>query len=230
LDIRLTLLDGFELTCGGKPVPLPRSSQRVVAFLALHDRPLLRLYVAGVLWLDSSEERSCANLRSALWRLRGPKTQIVEASATHVRLGREVVVDVRSLVSAARALLDPKVLDEELAPDGTTLEGDLLPDWYEDWVEEERERLLQLRVHALESLADRLARAGRYGQAVEAGLAAIRADPLRESAHRALIRVHLAEGNPGAALRHYRAFQARMEDELGLAPSPRMEELVRGIA
>ena len=230
MDIRLTLLDGFELMCGGKPLPLPRSSQRLVAFLALHDRPLLRLYVAGVLWLDSSEERSCANLRSALWRLRGPKTQIVEASTTHVRLGREVVVDVRSLVSAARCLLDPETLAEELAIDGETLEGDLLPDWYDEWVEEERERLRQLRAHALESLADRLAQAGRYGQAVEAGLAAIRADPLRESAHRALIRVHLAEGNPGEAVRHYRAFQARIKRELGLAPSPRMEDLVRGLA
>ena len=48
---RLSLLGGFELVCAGSPVRLQMSAQRLVAFLALQDRPLLRLYIAGVLWL-----------------------------------------------------------------------------------------------------------------------------------------------------------------------------------
>ncbi len=106
MDVRLTLLDGFELRHGDERVSLPLGSQRLVAFLALHDRPLLRVHVAGVLWLDASEERSCANLRSALWRLRRPDCEIVDATTTHVGLSHEVVVDVRELVTAARRLLD----------------------------------------------------------------------------------------------------------------------------
>ena len=46
--------------------------------------------------------------------------------------------------------------------------------------------------------AERLAEAGRFGEATEAGLASIRDDPLRESARRALIAAHLAEGKPAA--------------------------------
>src|SRR5690349_7756311 len=104
--VLVQLLDGFKLSCNGTNVPLPLASQRLVAFLALHGRPLLRLYVAGSLWLDAGEERSCANLRSALCRLRRPGRGVIEASATHVGLARTVVVDVNELVAAARRILD----------------------------------------------------------------------------------------------------------------------------
>src|SRR6266849_6300812 len=38
----LSLLHGFELSYGGQQVFIPRSSQRLLAFVALHDRPLQR--------------------------------------------------------------------------------------------------------------------------------------------------------------------------------------------
>ena len=80
---------------------------------------------------------------------------------------------------------------------------DLLPDWNEDWVLIERERFRQARLHALEALCDRFSEAGRMMPAIQAGLAAVTADPFRESAHRALIRTHLREGNRSEALRQY---------------------------
>src|SRR5204863_6867755 len=80
------------------------------------------------------------------------------------------------------------------------LSSDLLPDWYEDWVVIEAEDWRQLRLHALEALAVKLTTTGRFGDAIEAARAAIKADPLRESAYATLIRVHLAEGNQSEAL------------------------------
>src|SRR5215471_6958330 len=68
----LVLMKGFELTHGGRRVSLPLSAQRLVALLALNERPLPRLYVAGTLWIDSTEEHSNGSLRSALWRLHRP--------------------------------------------------------------------------------------------------------------------------------------------------------------
>jgi DNA-binding SARP family transcriptional activator len=200
------------------------SSQRLVAFLALHNRPLLRVYVAGSLWIDASEQRSHANLRSALWRLRQTRRRIVEATPSHLSLGPGVEVDVHRVLALTRGLLrDPETptgLDQELT-------GDLLPDWYDDWLDVERERLRQLRLHALEAVAERLLADRRYGEAVEAALAALETDPLRESAHRLLVKVYLAEGNWGEALRQYRVFCGRLRDELGLRPSGQMEALVR---
>ncbi len=71
-----------------------------------------------------------------------------------------------------------------------------------------------------------LTEARRYGEAAQAGIAAIAAEPLRESAHRALIRVHLAEANPCEALRQYRLFSQMLRDQLGLEPSAQLRELV----
>jgi DNA-binding SARP family transcriptional activator len=107
---------------------------------------------------------------------------------------------------------------------------ELLPGWYDDWVLVERERHRQLSLHALESLCEHLTACGRYGAAVLAGLAAVDREPLRESAHRALIRVHLAEGNAGEAIRRYRLYEGIAARDLGVGPSPMMRSLLRGIA
>ena len=217
---RLSLLGGFELSCAGHDVAVSRSGQRLLALLALQARPLERLWVAGTLWIDATEERAGASLRSALWRLPQPGgTAMVEASTTHRRLAGDVAVDVDEL--AARAERD----DPDLEP--SVLARDLLPDWYEDWVVLERERLRQLRLHALEALCRRLTQAGRFGAAVQAGLAAVAGEPLRESAHRTLIQAHLAEGNPGEAVRQYHLYRRLLAGELAIEPSAAIRELVR---
>ncbi|HEX8689657.1 MAG TPA: BTAD domain-containing putative transcriptional regulator [Solirubrobacterales bacterium] len=227
-EVEVELFDGFRMRTGAKRVELPLSAQRVLAFLALQRRPVQRLYVAGTLWTDSSEERSLGNLRSALWRLRRPAPSIVDASGGLLELGGDVAVDIRALNGKAQDILDRRV---QSPPGGidSLLHGDLLPDWYDDWVVLERERLRHLRLHALESLCEQLAAAGRHWEAIEAGLAAVRADPLRESAHRALIQADLAEGNAAEAVRHYREFRALLKRDLGLAPSPLLRELVAGL-
>jgi DNA-binding SARP family transcriptional activator len=228
---QLSLLGGFELRCAGREVAVSRSGQRLVALLALQGRPLERLWVAGTLWLDAPEERAGASLRSALWRLPHPGgATVIEASATHLRLACDVDVDVHQLAARAERLEFPSAdLDLDLTP--SALARDLLPDWYEDWVVLERERFRQLRLHALEALCAHLTRAGRFGAAVQAGLAAVAGEPLRESAHRSLIQVHLAAGNPGEAVRQYRVYRRLLADELALEPSAAIrgmvEQLVR---
>jgi DNA-binding SARP family transcriptional activator len=112
----------------------------------------------------------------------------------------------------------------ELAP--AALARDLLPDWYDDWVVLERERFRQLRLHALEALCRRLTEAGRFGAAVQAGLAAVAGEPLRESAHRILIQAHLAEGNPGEAVRQYHLYRRLLAGELAIEPSATIRGMV----
>jgi DNA-binding SARP family transcriptional activator len=206
-------------------VELPLAAQRLVALLALQRRPVQRIYVAGVLWTDSSETRSLANLRSTLWRLRRPACAVVYACGTVLQLPSEVNVDVDDVSQLARRVLRRRAACSEGEIE-MLLDGELLPDWYEDWVMMERERLRHLRLHALESLCDQLAEAGHFWSAIEVGLAAVRADPLRESAHRALIRAHLAEGNACEAVRHYRDFCRLLRRELGLSPSPLLQGVV----
>jgi DNA-binding SARP family transcriptional activator len=203
------------------------SAQRVAAFLALHDRPLLRSYVAGSLWLDTTEDRAHANLRSALWRLHRCSRDLVVARGHQLLLGPEVDVDLREAEALARRALGDGAADLlELAP--TRLIDDLLPDWYDDWVLIEREQFRHLRLRALDVLCERLTGAGRLGDALEVGLYALAGEPLRESTHRAVIRVHLADGNTGEAIRQYLICR-RLLAELGVRPSRQIEELMRGV-
>jgi DNA-binding SARP family transcriptional activator len=226
----LVLLGGFQLICDGELVALPLGAQRLLAFLGLHPQPLHRTYVAGCLWPDSTEARSSASLRSTLWRLRQPRLTLVVATNSHLDLARHLAVDVREVVTRVRRLTDPSMPcpPEELDP--RALAGELLPDWSaDDWVLLERERLRQLCLHGLEALCQRLAAVGQFGEAVEAGLAAVQSEPLRESANRALISVHLAEGNQWEALRQYHRYRELLRNELGIEPSSRITRLIVGL-
>jgi DNA-binding SARP family transcriptional activator len=108
----------------------------------------------------------------------------------------------------------------------SSLSMELLPGWYDDWVIFERDRLRQLRLHALEALTEELIVQGLYARAIETALETIRLEPLRESAHRLAMRIHLEENNVVEAMRHYRAFRDLLREELGIEPSADLQMLL----
>jgi DNA-binding SARP family transcriptional activator len=223
------LLRGFSLVVDREAVGISWSGQRLTAFLALQDRPLTRSHVAGVLWPDTTDLKASANLRSSLWRVQRTCRHVIEASVQQLALGRHVVVDIREAEMRAYQLLEPGVPcgDTLTTAIRSDLSHDLLPDWYDDdWVIVERERYHQLRLCALEAMCERLTSTGRYGEAVDAGLAAIRAEPLRESAHEVLIKAHLAIGNRCEAIRQYSRCRHLLMSELGLEPSDGLRQLL----
>jgi len=224
--VTLTMLGHFKLLWRGQPIPLPASIERVVAYVALHHGPATRSNVAGTLWLDVPEDRAMANLRSALWRLRRPGVRVIEPVGEQLALAQDVAVDLHDLSAAARGLRDGILPSDPSRLDRLTMGGELLGDWYDDWVLVEREHFRQLRLQALERISLDLAAAGQFARAVEAALGAVATEPLRESAHRALILVHLAQGNRSEAIRQYCIYRRLMREELDLGPSSKMEELV----
>jgi DNA-binding SARP family transcriptional activator len=227
--VHLGLLGGFRLRIEAQEVPLPMNAQRLVGFLAIHDQPLLRTYVGGSLWGRSTEQRAAGSLRSALWRLRHPTYTLVALSSDHIALSPTVAVDLREGEALAHKVLDASQdLDDVAELNEEVLSADLLPDWTEDWVLMERERYHQLRLRALETLCERLTEKGRFGQAVQAGIAAVAGEPLRESARRVLIEAHLAAHNVAAAHREYDQFRQLIHDELGLEPSSDLRAMVEG--
>lgn len=224
-QLQVQLLGGFRTSRDGTETRLPSCTWRLVAFLALTARPVERAHVASTLWLDKSEARAQANLRSCLWRLRQAEPEVVGGTPTHLHLGPLVQVDVHDLMRFARALADEDEVDLD-APEADALRWELLPDWYDDFVELEREHFRQIRFHALEMLALRLHRAGRTARALDIALTTLAAAPLRESAHRLVISLHLAEGNIAEAVRQYRSLCSLLARELGVDPSPALRRLV----
>jgi DNA-binding SARP family transcriptional activator len=224
--VRLGLLNTFEVVCDEVPVQLPNVAQRLAAFVALHERPVQREYVAGMLWPDTPDQRSAANLRSTLWRVQTRARGLLEVSSGCVRLAPGVRVDLRVAERIAHRVLAPPP-NRDPPCDLGMFAGDLLPDWYhDDWVVLERERFRQLRLLALDALCERYTRAGRRGEALEAGLLSLAGEPLRESAHRALIRLHLADGNAVEALRQYRLCRRLLREQLGIEPTQQMRDLI----
>src|SRR6202165_6018040 len=104
--VRLSLLGGFGLARAGHSIPLPVTAQRVVVFLALHQRPLQRVYVSGMLWPNSTEDRAGASLRSALWRLHRLAIDIVGATGDRVWLAPAGGGELTSVGAPARQLID----------------------------------------------------------------------------------------------------------------------------
>jgi DNA-binding SARP family transcriptional activator len=230
LTPRLSLLGGFSLHVGYDRVHLSPAPQRLLALLALHGSALRRGYVAGQLWGNSTEARASGCLRSALWKLRVDGLRVISADGDSLTLSPDVDVDVRQVTDLAWAVVAGSFGEETFALLEPGFSAELLPGWHEDWVAGARERHRQLSLHALELLCEHLTRTGRHGAAVLAGLAAVDREPLRESAHRALIRAHLAEGNTAEAIRRYRQYEAIAARDLGVAPSAMMRSLLGDIA
>jgi DNA-binding SARP family transcriptional activator len=217
----LSLLGGFNLVVDGKSVPMRIHAQRVLAYLSLVQparRAHLRTGLAERLWGGVPAERSHASLRTALWRIRQADPRLVRASRDIVRLDDAVEVDVRSSIAQAGRLLAADALEPRDAEIGS-LRGDLLPGWDEDWLLLERERIRQVQIHALEALARRLCVLGRHLESIEAAFAAIAGEPLRESAHAALIDTFLAEGNVAQAHHQLDHYAGLVWAEFGIRPS-----------
>jgi DNA-binding SARP family transcriptional activator len=229
--LKVSLQRHFEVSSDGMPLDVPHSSQRLVAFLAVNGGPVPRELVAAQLWSEATGDRAGAALRTALWRLGSSAARgLVVAAGGRLALGPGADVDFRATAQLAWAILHGR--DRAAAVGDVAalrVAGDLLPDWYDDWVIVERERFRQLRIDALEVLCVALSDAGEYAAATEAGLAALAAEPLREQSHRVLIAAHLAAGNPGEALRQYRILQELLERELGVAASPATDQLIASL-
>lgn len=213
------LFAGPYVTVGPERRDVPEGSKQLLAFVAMRRRRVERRQAAGLLWPLGDEERAAGNLRSALWRLRRAGIDVLVADKWSLVLDPDVLVDLHAMEQWATRLIEghPSVADLAVPPSVADA-LDLLPGFYDDWALIERERIRQRILHALEALSERLAGAGRFADAIEAAMLATSAEPLRESAHRTLIKAHVAEGNLTEARRIFLAYRALLQRELGVVP------------
>ncbi len=222
--LALSMLPTFELTLDGVSVALPSRAQRLIALLAIDDRPLCRTVVAARLWPDVVNARANASLRATLWSLPRSLPPVVQVDGNSLLLDPAIQLDLTEGRRLANAIVDGSYVHQ---PEGgeSHLHDDLLPAWADEWLVIEREGFRQLRLHALDELCVLHARAGRFARAVAAGLASVCSDPTRESAHRALITAHLLEGNRMEAIRQYHSYLEMAKAEMGIGPSDHLQRL-----
>ncbi len=229
---RLQLLGSYEVSAPDLPAVVSTpGTQRLVVLLALRERMVSRSAIAGALWPDASIELAAVRLRAALARLDPAARSAVEVVAGGIRLDASCLVDYRDARAEAETLIEPD--DDAVRRTASETRAsialmclELLPDSYDEWVLEEAEDWRLLRAAALEALTASLSADDRPHLAMRAARAAIRNEPLRETAQAALIRLHLVAGNQHEALRVYERFAVALHEALQVSPSPLLRALV----
>jgi DNA-binding SARP family transcriptional activator len=231
--IRVRLLGEFAIEREGRPTALTGLNplaQSVLAVLALRaGRAVGADELADGLWPSGDEERSRANLRVLVSRVRAAlgDPALVRGGRPGYRLDPAVEVDIDIFERAAdegrAALADgqpdraARRFDEALA----LYRGDLVViDGDDRWAVGRRERVRERRRSALEDLGESLVRLGRPREAIAPLEQIIADDPLREGAYRGLMRAHYAAGEQSEALRAYERCRRALDDELGVDPLP----------
>lgn len=224
-DVRIRILGAFAIWSDGAFTHLPAPAQRLAALLAMRGEPTARGSAAGTLWPEVDHDHALANLRTALWRLRRASPGLVHLTQAHLNLDALAAVDLHRSRSLAERILRGELPMREAHGSAVDLSADLLPDLDDEWLVFERERFRDLRIHALERLSEQLSAIGEHADAVQCGLLAVEGEPLRESAHRALMRAYIAEENRASALQQFQVLERRLDSELQVGPSIATMEL-----
>jgi predicted ATPase/DNA-binding SARP family transcriptional activator len=205
---------------------LPKTLPLWAYLLLNRAEPVPRDSLAYALWPNVPESKARANLRRHLYELRRalpPHPQDVpwllrQADTLQWNPAVEFWLDVAEF---ERLSASPHHLAKAAALYG----DDLLPNVYEDWISFDRERLRNQYLFNLSQLICQSRARGDYSQAVVYAQKILSLDPLREDAVRELISLHYGGGDRAGALRVYRHFARRLQEELGVTPMPETEAL-----
>jgi DNA-binding SARP family transcriptional activator len=216
---RVTVLGSFSVTAHGESVPLEAEARRVVAYLAVHRRPQRRTALAADLWPGVPAASAAALLAESL---AGAGALLAEDAGDvdgSVELDPAVEVDLDEAMTLVRALAElpghPDSVPADLPAAAALLSADVLPAWADAWLAVERERFRQIRLNALEELSSALTAAGRFTDAVTTARVAVRTNPSREGARRALIEAHLAQGEIAEAVAEYDEYLELLRSSVG---------------
>ena len=97
-------------------------------------------------------------------------------------------------------------------------QGHLVPSCYDEWILDERDRLHQTFLGALERLIALLEEERNYQAAIRAAQHLLRQDPFQESTSCHLMRLYAARGDRGAVLRTYQTCTTVLKRELAIEP------------
>ncbi|MFZ1466724.1 MAG: AAA family ATPase, partial [Anaerolineae bacterium] len=247
-QLTIRLLGAPGIARDGAPVAVDtRKATALLAYLAVSGRSHAREALAGLLWPEYDDEHARAALRRTLSTLR---TALGEE---HLAIDRETV----ALIPSANLWVDVTEFRARLAACGkhghpaadtcpaclpllveaAALYGDdflagfSLRDSaeFDDWQFMQVETLRGELAEVLERLAAGQSAAGDLAAALASARRWLTLDPLREEAHRQVMRLYAWADQRNAALHQYRECVRILEQELGVAPLAETTELYEAI-
>lgn len=214
-SLELSLLGLTRVRANGLEINLAtRKAVGLLAFLAL-EGTTSRSKLADLLWSDMDEDAARNNLRKEIFRLRETSLRdFLEVSTSSLAL-KNVELDVNVFLEAEddTAL---KVYNGDFLT-GIEMAGASI---FEDWLETKRESFKNRFARLLIARAVKLEASGDLRAALETRLRLLETDPLQESFHREIMRLHWRLGERAPALARFAVLESTLEQELGLKPLP----------
>lgn len=233
--IRLSLLGSLDLRAGDGRQMLSILAQpkrvALLAYLAANRDFVRRDTLLGLFWPESDEEHARHALRQSLYTLRRSLGPSVLASRGDEELGIDcdrLECDVGLFEAAVRNGEAEAALE---LYKGDLLEGFFLSDAaeFEKWLDGRRTTLRHQAAEAAWRMAQRAEDAGERTEAAVWGRKAAGFSQDDEATVQRLVGMLDRLGDRAAALRAYEAFAWRLENELGLQPSPETQALISEI-
>lgn len=222
--VRLYLLGAFRLEREAKLVRLATHKvESLLAYLALFPHAHSRDQLTTLLWGDSTDDRARNSLRNSLTSIRqalGDDSLLTDREAVQLNLDLPFWVDAAQV--AHLMSLDLGTRDSEIEQLVSALENyaELLPDFYDEWILRERERLRTQYLDALLRLAHHHREKSEYQNAIVLAQKVLAIDRANERAYQHLMFCLAAQGDRIAALKQYDECQKALREELDIEPSP----------
>jgi len=234
--VEFRILGPLEVWHGGALVPVRGSKQRaLLAVLVLHANEVVSTdRLMDALWGSEVPDQTALRVRvSQLRKALGAGGETIVTQAPGYRLGVEDgALDLHRFEElVANAPSDePAVAAERLREALELWRGPPLAEFeYEEFAQPAIARLEELRLAAVEKRIDADLALGRHADVIPE-LEALAVDhPLREGPSRQLMLALYRAGRQADALAVYRASRGRFVDELGLEPTPALQQLEASI-
>jgi non-specific serine/threonine protein kinase len=230
--LKVYLLGSFEIEGEHGSINLPaRKVQSLLAYLILHPEPAghSREKLAALFWGDSPDDRARDSLRTALKTLRqqlGDDLLLTDRETVQLNPAFPLWVDANVFAQEMQLADFRFQMDEMTTSEIEKLQtkvdlyrGELLQDFYDDWLLTERERYCEQYLEALFHLTQVYRAASEYTHALEYAQKILAVDPANERAYQHLMFCHLALGDRAAALKQYDACVRALQSELAVEPS-----------
>ena len=246
--LRIYLAGELCLTAHGKAVSARRlpGRQGRLAFaylLAERSRPVPRDELANVLWpqrlpaaYDVALSAIVSKLRGLLYELGVGRRALTTASGCYqLTLPADAWVDVEAakesvhLAESSLRAADPRSAYGHAVVACAVLRRPLLPEAEGSWIEAYRHGFRNLRLRALDCLAQIHAWNGENTLALRAAEEAVELEPYRETGYRRLMLLHDHAGNRAEALRVYERLRALLGSELNTRPGAEIQSLFETI-
>jgi DNA-binding SARP family transcriptional activator len=190
--------------------------------------------VFTALWPDLPESKCNSNFHSSLYRLRRALFHecVVRDAAGGYMLNPKGVFT-SDIDTFTRTMLEAEVAkDEAVQTDKlqaaiALYTGGFLASTYSEWAEPLRRELEDRYIEALNELAARQLRDGRYEDALALFKLLEGVDPYSEAAAYGVMKAFVSMNDGASAMRHYRRFRQVLKDELDEDPSERLTALYR---